>query len=1796
MTKMKDSAARRRGRLARLLLILYIVSLLMGQACMTASALSTEEGTVLELASVEDADDPELFPEPQPDAEAQEPETQEPQPEAQEPQPEPEAQESQESQEAQGETEDVPPDYDLEDDFVKEPLCGIAEHAHTDSCYEGDVLVCTQEAHTHDEECYPACGIEAHTHISDCYDGDGNLVCGKEEHTHDEIYCYAACGKTEHVHTHACLDRDGWMICDRKRHVHDKGCCPVPPPKEEPEEPLYCGKEEHTHEEACYDENGGLICVLDEHVHDESCYASSEEPQPVETAPSCGKEAHTHGPLCFNEAGDYICTLDEHVHDESCYASSEKPQPEETAPSCGKEAHTHGPLCFNEAGDYICTLDEHVHDESCYASSEEPQPEEKAPSCGKEAHTHGPLCFNEAGDYICTLDEHVHDESCYASPEEKTLYCEKEAHVHSESCDGENGELICGMEAHIHDESCYEKPKILCCGKEAHTHSAECYDENDTLICTLDEHIHDESCYASPEESVTYCGLEEHTHGESCMDENGSILCGKREHVHDESCYVKVYCGYAAHQHDALCLGEDGALICGLEAHTHEESCYLEIPEGMALACGLEPHTHGEGCYDEEGNLTCSLQEHTHTEDCFRPILEGTVYYPIENPSELDPDTAYLIMRRVDDAHYLLSAGPDIQPVAVEEGVDGEGAPCVRLNLEQPTAVMPLALSEAEAAGDPEASEITSDPGTSEITDAPESSEIPGTPEVPETAEAPAELAGELKWVPEKDSPQTLSNQSDSEAQVALSTGDEGLTATVQMDEEPLSLNGIMLFAAGRATKEYKNCPSIPCPFDAWAMWDDPNKVTDDVTNMNPFGEAHAYNLFVLGDFHNYGVTHGNAAIGGNITGHCSGISYDAGSNNDFSANKTESNPVGLLLGGTVTSDANDIEVRNGSILASQDVRDAGRLKMDDLDDDHFHVVSQEALDKYFADAAEKLKAQNASMTSQFNSLPAGDEHLGSYEYLTDANQDVAHDLVGENGQDMILRGSSYEYNVFNIPASKLVSKSGQPRLLFLDIPFGSYTVINVVDDMGGKLPSFAPALRYKDSNGKYIPQPADKSHNDNYKQTQRTIINFADSITEATIDANGLYIFASMMGPNVDMKVTVNSVALQGNIVLGSLSGPEGSSGSVNNATIQNDFEVSGSAAFRKYMGCLSDDVGSCFVDDQNAAKWADYRMDLTLNSTDHVGGEPRVFKLRGLRLDGTLYDSMPTEVNPIGRSFYLAPGDYIVKVEQIYKVDENGNKLFTITDEEGNIVKDENGNDLPTEGRHFLDGAYFIGDRDTCPDRSELEEIAVPKNLILSIAPYVHENKTIVDTYGNNEGTKVMAVKRWVRNDNGQEYIVAPPAGAEVTFELCYQKIDKNGNAVNGGEMFTAPDSWKTVNAGSKWYAVWNSLPKGDGTYTYKYYVKEAMGWDGYSEVTAADEWNFANDKQYSRYYDKNTGQFFIKNREDPAAPGALRVRKIWLDFNGNPLKDTDKETRTATIQLYRQKGGIPADVEKPHTVTITAGEQRYAYPVANGSDLTVNLGFWTNKYQENAFAPVSGDFISVFAEVQGNGMALVNNISFAYERIIVGTIKNITKDVEINLTKASEAVEVYTNNSTGMIVYTPLSATGVAEKYSPNLIEWDTMLQEVPADVTAALPATGADGQPASQASKVTLSTANGWTDRWIDLPTTGTENGETVYYRYYPLEVDATGGMSKYQVSYRVAGSRYDNVTKDQLNGMPGITEGVVRVNNQEMPRSQLPKSGGHGTQPYTLGGLLLTAAALLLMYSHGKRRKEDFASF
>ena len=108
-------------------------------------------------------------------------------------------------------------------------------------------------------------------------------------------------------------------------------------------------------------------------------------------------------------------------------------------------------------------------------------------------------------------------------------------------------------------------------------------------------------------------------------------------------------------------------------------------------------------------------------------------------------------------------------------------------------------------------------------------------------------------------------------------------------------------------------------------------------------------------------------------------------------------------------------------------------------------------------------------------------------------------------------------------------------------------------------------------------------------------------------------------------------------------------------------------------------------------------------------------------------------------------------------------------------------------------------------------------------------------------------------------------------------------------------------------------------------------------------------------------------------------------------------------------------------------------------------------------------------------------------------------------------------------------------------------------------------------------------------------------ETTYNDFMPagpwiLEVDTYGNVTIYETTTAADGS----INKSGEGTVCAKEEKDVAVYYDHTITNliggyELPDTGGAGTIPYTAGGLLLMAAAMNLLYSHTKRRKEDAPS-
>lgn len=411
----------------------------------------------------------------------------------------------------------------------------------------------------------------------------------------------AFCGKEAHEHTEACLQASlvPTLVCTPEKlnlHVHSNDCY-------SPEGSVLCGQADyvvHSHNSSCYDSTEELVCLLPErssHVHGASCYI------PGETLPEV---LHSHSEDCYiQEKGELSCTQEEregHAHSSQCYGPG-------TLLECGlTENHLHGEDCYSLPLSCTLSTEPHVHSDGCYTAG--------ALQCSTpEYHSHADDCWDRT--QICGQSEggHQHSDNCW----ETNWVCEsdEESHEHGESCT--ETRLVCGLteESHYHHDGCYSA-SLRCHIPENHSHDQSCYDT--TIICGKEAgqvHEHTQSCYGG--QPQLHCQMaENHVHNSSCY--NQILTCELPEdpgHRHEDACY----------QWNAQleCLLEEGApepteppepvLVCtepDAPVHVHEESCFEQTEQTSQLLCqGGEDHQHTDACY------TCGQEAHEHTLICY---------------------------------------------------------------------------------------------------------------------------------------------------------------------------------------------------------------------------------------------------------------------------------------------------------------------------------------------------------------------------------------------------------------------------------------------------------------------------------------------------------------------------------------------------------------------------------------------------------------------------------------------------------------------------------------------------------------------------------------------------------------------------------------------------------------------------------------------------------------------------------------------------------------------------------------------------------------------------------------------------------------------------------------------------------------------------------------------------------------------------------------------------------------------------------------------------------------------------
>lgn len=170
--------------------------------------------------------------------------------------------------------------------------CGIAEHVHTDDCYElpgtpaHKEIQCTAGANLGQGE------YIIHKHDSFCFDDSGELLCALAE-------------QDEHVHTDACYDGDT-LICGLVTgivHQHTADCV-ISVPATAPQ---------------------GLVCTMEEHKHTEACFINPEGEASNGDTPEDDAAVNStpaRAPAASGPITDVTLTINDNVSTSGCYEAA----------------------------------------------------------------------------------------------------------------------------------------------------------------------------------------------------------------------------------------------------------------------------------------------------------------------------------------------------------------------------------------------------------------------------------------------------------------------------------------------------------------------------------------------------------------------------------------------------------------------------------------------------------------------------------------------------------------------------------------------------------------------------------------------------------------------------------------------------------------------------------------------------------------------------------------------------------------------------------------------------------------------------------------------------------------------------------------------------------------------------------------------------------------------------------------------------------------------------------------------------------------------------------------------------------------------------------------------------------------------------------------------------------------------------------------------------------------------------------------------------------------------------------
>ncbi len=430
-------------------------------------------------------------------------------------------------------------------------------------------------------------------------------------------------------------------------------------------------------------------------------------------------------------------------------------------------------------------------------------------------------------------------------------------------------------------------------------------------------------------------------------------------------------------------------------------------------------------------------------------------------------------------------------------------------------------------------------------------------------------------------------------------------------------------------------------------------------------------------------------------------------------------------------------------------------------------------------------------------------------------------------------------------------------------------------------------------------------------------------------------------------------------------------------------------------------------------------------------------------------------------------------------------------------------------------------------------------------------------VDVYGEQPDFKLVMTK-----PDGTEIVLYDKNGIPEAYKDIVKSVGYDGKKVSAvfqetykpemGCKYTLSFNVKTTNEAYDYYESHDNIypDKGDAYTDYGTNKTSSNQGGFYSNDVATLTYKYENIPG-SEEYDMPVVQ---------VADCEVVVEKKWFAYSeeGEPENEiTNTKTGEIEFTLYQKAYKYVEDLIDPGTSTVTFSKQRDSRTpekIPSVPDLTVKNGSTvTLKFTSRIFEGLTVNGQSIPMSQNGSDGYTKSGNNYTYIFTVSGNADICIKYSDGWITSGSP-----TNCSVTHVDPDP--------EYAPPRQVW-------------------LDPKPyREEPYKLSSDGEEKWKVKIENLPLKRPmEDGTDVYYTYYVDEVSVNGANLD------------DYVTTYENNG--GVTEGTIIIKNKAKnpPRHELPQSGGRGTLPYTIGGLLLTAAGMLLMYINKKRGKEDYAS-